>query len=103
MARTFAALLVDSDLKGLEALVYGFQGADWRITACPGPDTAAFLVKASAADIVVVASRDPHDRTLGLVRQLRAQDETRTLPLLVLGPASLRTGVLECGPVDFLA
>jgi CheY-like chemotaxis protein len=103
MVRSFAALVVDSDLKGLEALVYGFQGADWRITACPAPDTAAFLVKASAADIVVVASREPHDKALALVRQLRSQDDTRALPLLVLGPASLRDRVLEVGTVDFLS
>lgn len=103
MARTFAALLVDLDLKGLEALVYGFQGADWRITACPAPETAAFLVKASAADVVVVASREPHDRTLNLVRQFRSQEDTRTLPVLVLGPASVRASVLESGNVDFLS
>jgi hypothetical protein len=102
MARTFAALLVDSDLKGLEALVYGFQGADWRITACPAPETAAFLVKASAADIVVVASREPQDKALALARQLRSQDDTRSLPLLVLGPFSQRARFLEIGGVDFL-
>ncbi len=103
MARTFAALLVDSDLKGLEALVYGFQGAAWRSTACPTPDAASFLVKASAAEVVVVASREPHDKTLALVRQLRSQDDTRNVPLLVLGPAHLRASVLESGNVDFLS
>jgi hypothetical protein len=102
MARTSAALLVDSDIKGLESLVYGFQGVDWRSMACPAPETAAFLVKASGADILVVASREPHDRTLTLLRQLRASEETRTLPLLVMGPASLRPRVAECGSIDFL-
>jgi hypothetical protein len=102
MARTFAALLVDSDLKGLESLVYGFQGASWRSTACAAPETAAFLIKASAAEIAVIAARPPYDKTLTLLRQLRASEETRTLPLLVLGPASLRPGVLECGSMDFL-
>ncbi len=102
MARTFAALLVDSDLKGLESLVYGFQGVSWRSTACAAPETAAFLIKASAADIAVVAARAPYHKTLTLLRQLRASEETRTLPLLVLGPASLRPSVLECGSIDFL-
>jgi hypothetical protein len=102
MARTSAALLVDSDLKGLESLVYGFQGIDWRSTACPAPETATFLVKASAADIMVIAAREPHDKTLALLRQLRANEETRALPLLVMGPAILRAEVLACGPIDFL-
>ena len=102
MARTYAALLVDSDLHGLESLIYGFQGVDWRSTACPAPETAAFLVKPSAADILVVAARDPYDRTLTLLRQLRSCEESRTLPLLVMGPASLRPAVLDCGSVDFL-
>jgi hypothetical protein len=102
MARTFAALLLDSDLKGLESLVYGFQCASWRSTACAAPETAAFLIKASAADIAVVAARAPYDKTLTLLRQLRASEETRTLPLLVLGPPILRPGVLDCGSIDFL-
>jgi ActR/RegA family two-component response regulator len=102
MARTSAALLVDSDLKGLESLVYGFQGVDWRSTACPAPETALFLVKASAADILVVAAREPHEKTLTLLRQLRSNEETRTLPLLVMGPASLRPSVIDCGSIDFL-
>ncbi|MGB8297619.1 MAG: DUF4388 domain-containing protein [Polyangia bacterium] len=102
MARTFAALLVDSDLKGLESLVYGFQGASWRSTACAAPETAASLINASAAEIAVMAARPPYDKTLTLLRQLRASEETRTLPLLVLGPANLRPSVLECGSMDFL-
>ena len=102
MARTFAALLVDSDLKGLESLVYGFLGASWRNTACAAPETAAFLIKASSAEIAVIVARPPYDKTLTLLRQLRASEETRTLPLLVLGPASLRPDALDCGMIDFL-
>lgn len=102
MARTSAALLVDSDLKGLESLVYGFQGVDWRSTACATPEAAAFLVRASGADIIVVVAREPHDKTLTLLRQLLSNEETRALPLLVMGPASLRPEVLACGPIDFL-
>ena len=102
MTRTFVALLVDSDLKGLESLVYGFHGVSWRSTACAAPETAAFLIKESVADIAVIAARAPYDKTLTLLRQLRASEETRTLPLLVIGPASLRPSVLECGSIDFL-
>ena len=102
MARTSAALIVDSDMKGLESLVYGFQGVDWRSTACPALEAAAFLVKASAADVLVLAAREPYAKALTLLRQLRSSNETSTLPVLVLGPASLRPAVLECGAIDFL-
>ena len=102
MARTSAALLVDSDLRGLESLVCGFQGVDWRSTACPAPETALLLVKASAADILVVVAREPYDGTLRLLSQLCSNEETRALPLLVMGPASLRSSVLDCGAIAFL-
>jgi len=86
MPSTHAALIVDADPKGLEALVYGFQGAEWRLTACPSPETASLLVKASGAEIVVIAARAEHERVQSLVRQLRAKEPLRVLPILVLGP-----------------
>jgi hypothetical protein len=102
MARTSAALLVDSDLRGLESLVCGFQGVDWRSTACPAPETALLLVKASAADILVVVAREPYEGTLTLLSQLCSNEGTRSLPLLVMGPASLRSSVLDRGAIAFL-
>jgi hypothetical protein len=60
------------------------------------------LVKASAADILVVVAREPYDGTLTLLSQLSSHDETRVLPLLVMGPASLRASVLDCGAIAFL-
>lgn len=98
MSRTHAALIVDSDPNGLESLVYGFQSAGWRITACPVPETAALLVKASGADIVVAASRNDHDKAQLLVRQLRGK-----VPVLVLGPKDLRPTLKKEGDADLLA
>ncbi len=102
MSSSHAALIVDSDPKGLEALVYGFQGADWRITACPAPETASLLVKASGAEIVVIASRAEHDKAHGLIRQLRAKGPLSTLPILVLGPEDQRKSLKDAGDVDLL-
>jgi hypothetical protein len=102
MARASSALVVDSDIKGLEALVYGFQGADWRITACPAPESASFLVKASGAELVVVAVREGHEKVLAMLRQLRASPESRALPVLVLGPAALRAALGDVGSIDLL-
>ena len=102
MTNPHAVLVVDADPKGLESLVYGFQGAEWRMTACPSPETASLLVKASAAQIVVVASRTEHEKLHTLVRQLRAKEATRSLPVLVLGPEDLRATLAESPDVDLL-
>ena len=102
MSRSHAALIVDADPQGLESLVYGFQGADWRITACPVPETASLLVKASSAEIVVIASRGQHEKAHSLVRQLRGMDTFRALPVLVLGPEELRSSLKEQRDVDLL-
>jgi len=102
MSSSHAALIIDADPKGLEALVYGFQGADWRITACPTPETASLLVKASGAEIAVIASRMDHEKAFALIRQIRAKEAFRTLPLLVLGPEELRKPLKESGDVDLL-
>ncbi len=102
MSSLHSALIVDADPKGLEALVYGFQGADWRITACPTPETASLLVRAAGAEIVVVASRNDHDKAHSLIRQVRSKEAFRTLPLLVLGPEELRKTLKESGDADLL-
>jgi len=103
MSRTqAAALIVDSDPKGLEPLVYGFQDAGWRITACPTPETASLLVKASGAQLVVAASRRDHDKVHAMVKQLRAREAFRSLPVLVLGPEELRGELKQHGQTDLL-
>jgi hypothetical protein len=102
MTSPHAVLIVDTDPKGLESLVYGFQGADWRITACPSPETASLLIKAAAAQLVVIASRTEHERLHSLIRQLRAKEAWRSLPILVLGPEELRPTLAEDGGIDLL-
>jgi len=102
MSSSHAALIVDADPKGLESLVYGFEGADWRITACPAPETASLLLKASGAAIGVIASRVEHERAYTLIRQIRAKEAFHTLPLLVLGPEELRKPLKAIGDVDLL-
>lgn len=103
MSSAHAALIVDADPKGLESLVYGFQGADWRITACPTPETASLLVKASGAALVVIASRTDHDKAHALIRQIRGKESLRTLPILLLGPQELRAELKDRPDVDLLS
>jgi DNA-binding response OmpR family regulator len=102
MSRSHAVLIVDTDPKGLESLVYGFQGADWRITACPVPETASMLVRASGAEIVVIALRGDDEKVHALVRQLGSKDAHRALPILVLGPENCRAQFKANGAVDLL-
>ena len=102
MTSLHAALIVDADPKGLEALAYGFQGADWRTAACATPETASLLVKASGAEIVVIVSRVDHNKAHTLIRQIRSKETFRTLPLLVLGPEELRKPLKDSGDVDLL-
>jgi hypothetical protein len=102
MSSSHSALIVDADPKGIESLVYGFQGTDWQVTACPTPETASLLIKASGAEIVVIASRTDHEKAHALIRQIRAKEAFRALPLLVLGPEELRKPLKENGDVDLL-
>jgi hypothetical protein len=102
MSSSHTALIVDADPKGLEALVYGFQGATWRVTACPTPETASLLVKASGAKIILIASRADHEKAHTLIRQIRSKETFRTLPILVLGPEELRNAIKKQGNVDLL-
>ncbi|MGD0838555.1 MAG: hypothetical protein ABSB49_18110 [Polyangia bacterium] len=96
MIRNPAALVVDSDPNGLESLVYGFRSAGWQLVACPGAETAALLIEAARAQIVVAVSRDEHAGTLRLVervgqlRQLDNDKSFRAPSVLVLGPQELR-------------
>jgi hypothetical protein len=103
MSSAHAALIVDADPKGLEALVYGFQGADWRITACPAPETASLLIKASAAELLVIASRSDHDKANALIGQIREKEASRALPILLLGPPELRAEIKDRADVHLLA
>jgi hypothetical protein len=102
MSSQHAALLVDADVKGLESLVYGFREADWRSTACPTPETASLLAKASGAEIVIVVSRGEHAKTQALVQQLRTKESKRKLPILVLGSEELRKTLKQESDADLL-
>jgi len=101
MSSQHAALIVDADVNGLESLVYGFREADWRTTACPTPENASLLAKASGAEIAIVVSRSDHGKAQTLISQLRANGSNRRLPVLVLGPEELRKSLMESG-ADFL-
>lgn len=102
MSSQHAALIVDADANGLESLVYGFQAADWRITACPTPETASLLLKASGAEIVVLVWRGQQEKLSPLVQHLRDKEPGRPLPILVLGARDLRPVIKQTRGADLL-
>jgi hypothetical protein len=103
MSRPHSALIVDADPKGLEVLVYGFQEGGWNVTVCPLIETVPLLVKASGAQILVLSSREEHEKALALLAQLRNSESARSLAFLLLAPETVRSQVHGMDDVDFLA
>ncbi|HXU83982.1 MAG TPA: DUF4388 domain-containing protein, partial [Polyangia bacterium] len=103
MTRPTPALVVDADPRGLEALAYGFQGEGWQPTLTPDYADAHDAAARSAPQLAVVVVRDPTGPGLTALRDLRASGAGAPLPVLVLGPESLRTEVRAIPCADFLA
>jgi hypothetical protein len=103
MNRLTPALVVDADPRGLEALAYGFEGAGWQPTLTPDYAGAQDAAAQSAPQLAVVVVRDPAGPALAALRELRSRDTGAALPVLVLGPESVRGEVREMAGADFLA
>jgi ActR/RegA family two-component response regulator len=101
MHRLTPALLVDTDAGGLEALGYGFQGEGWQPTLAP--DYAGAPAAAARGDLklAVVVVRDPVEPALATLRTLR-EGQATPMPILVLGPESIRAEVRALPAIDFL-
>jgi ActR/RegA family two-component response regulator len=100
MNRPTPALVVDADPRGLEALAYGFQGEGWQPTPVPDYAGAHDAAVRTTPQLAVVAVREPSGPGLTALRDLRASGTP--LPVLVLGPESLRNEVRALS-ADFLA
>src|SRR5689334_6687649 len=103
MNRPTPALVVDADPRGLEALGYGFEGEGWQPTLTPDYAGAHDAAARSAPQLAVVVVRDPSGPGLTALRDLRAGSSAAALPVLVLGPESLRNEVRAISCADFLA
>src|SRR5438067_7572110 len=100
MARLQAALIVDSDPQGLEALVYGFEGEGCRTTATTDYAGVGTMLTAAAPQLVVVMVREPAAPATALVQALRER-EGASLPVLALGPMTLRHELRAISGVEF--
>jgi CheY-like chemotaxis protein len=102
MPRLSAALVVDSDPKGLEVLAYGLQGEGVRVTSSSDHAAGVELAVSAAPQIAVVVAREPVADALSLARTLRAPSSGPPIPVLMLGPATLRPEARAIPGVDFL-
>jgi hypothetical protein len=104
MGRLSAALIVDADPKGLEALTYGFEGDGCRVASTGAyASVPPMLSGPGQPQLAVVVLREQAAPGVALIRGLRDSAPTRNLPLLVLGAAALEAEVRAAAPgVDFL-
>jgi hypothetical protein len=102
MHRLTPTLVIDADPRGLEALAYGFQGEGWLPTITPNYADAPDAAAESASQLAVVVVRDPAGPALAALRSLREGSAPSLLPVLVLGPESIRQEIRALPGVDFL-
>src|SRR4051794_38923614 len=102
MPRLSAALVVDSDPKGLEVLSYGLESEGCRVTTSSDHAAGAELAASASPQLVVVVAREPAADALNLPRPLRPPAPGAAPPVLMLGPAALRAEARTITGVDFL-
>lgn len=93
MPRLSAALIVDTDPKGLEALAYGFTRDGCRVTSCADVTSATDLMQSASPEVLVVAIREPVADAFSLIAHLRQEPATARLPIVALGPPTVRDAV----------
>jgi ActR/RegA family two-component response regulator len=97
-------LLVDPDRRGLETLKYGFEREGCSVAGASDPALAGELVRATTPQLAVVSLRGTDGGGgIPLIGSLHAQANGSTLPVIALGPATLREAALGAGASDFLA
>jgi CheY-like chemotaxis protein len=103
MPRLSAALVIDSDPKGLEALGYGLQVEGCRVTSAADLDGAVASIASSPPQLAIVVVRDPDAGGLAITRALATPRPSGVvLPVLVLGPESVRAEVKGIAGAAFL-
>ncbi|MES1166344.1 MAG: response regulator, partial [Verrucomicrobiota bacterium] len=94
-------LVVDPDARGLETLTFGFEREGCLVTGTGDPRRAELLARTANPALAIVALRDPEKPSLEAIAGLR--EIATDLPVLAIGPSSLRAGAMAAGATDFLA
>ena len=100
-------LLVDDEPNILEALqrVLRLTRAPWDVEVAPGADAALQALRTNDFDLVVCDVLMPGRDGLELLAEVRAQESTRDLPVIILTGArepSLKRRALDLGATDLL-
>ncbi|HVT09958.1 MAG TPA: response regulator, partial [Polyangia bacterium] len=101
MMQPTSLLVVDSDTRGLETLTFGFEREGCMVTGTADPRRAELLARTAKPGLAIVAVRDPDKPALEAIAGLR--EIAADLPVLAIGPSSLRAGAVAAGATDFLS
>jgi ActR/RegA family two-component response regulator len=102
MMQPASLLLVDADTRSLETLTFGFEREGCKVSGTSDPRRATQLVRTAAPELAVVSLRSADRSALELIGGLRTA-AAKDLPVVALGPASLKSDALAAGAADFLA
>jgi hypothetical protein len=98
-------LIYDSDTRGRETLVYGFEGDGVKAAAAAATAELPTLIAGHRPQIVVFTLRGDSRAAVAFVKSMAETEETRSIPRLVLGPAEALPEELRVlpGGTSFLA
>ena len=99
-------LVVEDDPPTLEVVALALEDAGYDVTRAASAGQAAAALEHALPDLVVLDLVLPGQSGLALLRQLRFEERTRSLPVLVLSGRALeaeRVLGLEAGADDYLA
>jgi ActR/RegA family two-component response regulator len=101
MMQPSSLLLVDADTRSLETLTFGFEREGCKVSGTSDPRRAAQLARTAAPELAVVALRAGDGSALDLIGGLRSA-AAKELPVVALGPPSLKADALAAGAAAFL-
>jgi hypothetical protein len=87
MSRLANVLIYDSDTRGRETLVYGFEGEGVKVASAAARAELPLLIANARPQVIILTLRDDSAGAVELIRSLAEIDEARDIPRLVLAPA----------------
>ena len=87
MSRLANVLIYDSDTRGRETLVYGFEGEGVKVAAAAARAELPLLIANARPQVIILTLRDDSAGAVELIRSLAETDDARDIPRLVLAPA----------------
>jgi len=100
MSQPSSLFVVDSDVRSLETLTFGFEREGCKVTGTSDVRQAEQLLRTSGADLAVVALREPEQAALEAVVALRVA--AKELPIVAIGPQGLKADAIRAGAGDYL-